>query len=223
MVTSSTLMLLCVAGRTFATWQSLSFNKVTVIDYVVQEEHNVSPIVCANYCLNKPVCQGMVYEDSNCKLITDVINGPGGSKEVFLHGQIRGKIVKMIVQTSDIPDAGPVAAVKTDLCGEDNQCCHMADFNHPGADLRQSQTDVYENGFLLGCEKFPLHGFKSYKLQHVGSNAWRGEWIKIFFQDDSHYYCEITDLLDGNYLNLDCEFIPNLAPAGGPVAGVPSI
>ena len=214
MVSKITLILcLAATASTFATWQSLSFNKATVIDYVVQEEKPlVSPIVCASYCLNKPVCQGMVHEGSDCKLITDVINGPGGTKEVFLHDQPRGKIVKMVVQTSDIPDAGTASEFITDLCGEDNQCCHMDDFNHPGLDLRQGNTDVYENDDLLGCEDFPLHGFKSYRLQHdadVGYNAWRGEWIKIFFQDESHYHCEITDWLDGDYLNLDCKFIPN--------------
>ena len=95
MVSKITLILcLAATASTFATWQSLSFNKATVIDYVVQEEKPlVSPIVCANYCLNKPVCQGMVYEkeDSNCKLITSVMNGPGGTKEIFLHDQSRGK------------------------------------------------------------------------------------------------------------------------------------
>ena len=87
MVAKGILILLFFAGCTCATWQSLSFKKVTVTDYVVQEEkpNAKSPIICAKECLNKDLCQGMIYDDTKCVLITDVTIGSGGCKEVFLH------------------------------------------------------------------------------------------------------------------------------------------
>ena len=81
------ILILLLTGYTFATWQSLSFKKVTVTDYVVQEEkpNAKSPIICAKECLNKDLCQGMIYDDTKCVLITDVTIGSGGCKEVFVH------------------------------------------------------------------------------------------------------------------------------------------
>ena len=89
MATKGAVILLCLISSTFAARQSLSFKKVTVTDYVVQEEKPdaKSPIICANECLNKDLCQGMIYDDTKCKcvLVTDVVIGSEGCKEVFLH------------------------------------------------------------------------------------------------------------------------------------------
>ena len=99
------LTLLFVISISSASWDSFMFKKTDVTSYNVQEEKTNanSPIVCATHCANKVLCQGMVYDDSNCKLVTDVIIGTGGSQKVYLVNQIRGKVVGIRVKTSESP------------------------------------------------------------------------------------------------------------------------
>ena len=144
------LTLLFVISISSAKWDTFAFKKTDVTSYSVQEEKTNanSPIVCASHCANKFLCQGMVYDDSNCKLVTDVIIGTGGSEKVYLVNQIRGKVVGIRVKTSASPGSG--WTVKTDLCGEDKQCCHMKDFDNPGTDLNHDvEFDLYQNGGLM--------------------------------------------------------------------------
>ena len=86
------------------------------------------------------------------------------------------KVVGIAVKTSSTPGASTGAAViKTDLCGENNQCCHMEDFNNPGPDLtNEYEFGLYQNDELLGCKNFPLHGFKSMKLEFVDDEMMLG-------------------------------------------------
>ena len=217
------LTLLFVISISSAKWDTFAFKKTDVTSYSVQEEKTNanSPIVCASHCANKFLCQGMVYDDSNCKLVTDVIIGTGGSEKVYLVNQIRGKVVGIRVKTSESPGSG--WTVKTDLCGEDKQCCHMKDFDNPGTDLNHDvEFDLYQNGGLLGCENFPLQGFKSMKLEYVGDNSWLGQWIKIILESptDFHYHCEIKDWMnDGSIMDLDCKWIASPPDMSSPPIG----
>ena len=92
------------------------------------------------------------------------------------------------------------------ICNENSNCCKV----DPLPENFSTNNTNIRNNELSECRNFELSRITSVRIWISGTNGWLGEHLRIYLDIQGHYYCPITDWLDGDgdnqELSLECTF-----------------
>ena len=103
MVNTTRLFLFLTSLILISAWESYEFSASKLSNYEIEETKNdmKSIMQCTDYCLRKSFCQGITFEDLECKLFTNIMesNDNTGLKVLKLNYP-RGKLTKLEFKTN---------------------------------------------------------------------------------------------------------------------------
>ena len=205
------LVLLLILKPSLA-WKTTHFEAAKVESYEIQETVKKSGLACYNHCINTFLCQAVIY-DQDCILITDTkVSNTGTNTALEIKNEIRGKVSKIEIKTSNAASSTTSNPVGVEICGETKSCCKIYPFdNSPTPFYTYGQLDTFTDLYLSECLNFGLHGLLSVKIFKTSTDGWLGEYLKIYLKHRGYYHCAITDWLDDSVgysleLFLDCQY-----------------
>lgn len=109
---------------------------------------------------------------------------------ISLHGR---KILEVQVKTSSDNDAGMDSSghVSAEVCDSNLNCCNTGELDTSRNDFNKGYTDVFSGGQIGECNEFEIaeSGAALMIVSHTGSDAWKGDWIRLILEAGTYLDC----------------------------------
>ena len=124
-----------------------------------------------------------------------------------LHTAFAAKLVELQLKTLDVDDAGmSTLGISIDICSKAN-CCAFDILDYPYDQFERGLIEGFTLGQLQECQNLEVSdvGLDVLKLDHTGSDGWRGEYVRLLLDSGLYYHCPINAWLDDtSHLYLEC-------------------
>ena len=125
----------------------------------------------------------------------------------ILQTAFAAKLVELQLKTLDVDDAGmDDSELSIDICSKSN-CCAFDILDYPYNQFERGLIEGFTLGQLQECQNFEVSdvGLDVLKLDHSGSDGWRGEYVRLLLDSGLYYHCPINAWLDDtSHLYLEC-------------------
>ena len=99
-------------------------------------------------------------------------------------------------KTGSNPGDGTDGTFLTQFFAPDGTSCTIKDLDNPQkSDLDSGKVDQFTGSILGECENFHPEKISSVKFTHTSGDGWRGEYLKISY-DEKSFTCKLGKMLD---------------------------
>merc|ERR1711915_738116 len=116
------------------------------------------------------------------------------------------KILEIQVKTSTDTDAGMNGGLMAEICDSQLNCCTTGELDSPRDDFNKGFVDVFYGSDIGLCDHFEvLSDSFLVILTHNGSDAWKGEYVRIILDGGIYRSCPMDTFLDDfQTVTLNC-------------------
>ena len=92
-----------------------------------------------------------------------------------------------------------------EICSKAN-CWNFTVIDYPYDQFERGLMEGFQSDQLQDCELFEVYDAElSLKLNHIGTDGWRGEYVRLLMDSGLYYHCPINVWLDNEeHVYLEC-------------------